>query len=402
MPGLSLTDLRLWPLPPDWSQPVSETMSWGTNVVHASATAVSEHVGYQLGPQRSLSFEVTCARRGDRQIIDMLLSGWRGGWLLPIWPDVQWLAGALDAGDETIACRTEGFDFSVGGYALVWASLRRYEVVEIALIGLEGIALAAPLVESWPVGTRLYPLRRARIQDGAEERLLSDRASRRKLAFDLDEPCDWPALADPTLYLTHPVLDVRPDESDNPTASYDRLRQSLQYPGTLAFSYDPADQALRAQSTHWKLSDRSQHSWFRSLLYTLAGRGMPMWLPSFADDLTPAAAISGGSTSMSVQWAGYTNYGKGRHNRRDLRIELVDGTVYYRRIIDAVETSDTLETLTLSAALDVAAIAPARIRQISFMALSTLASDSAEIAHVTDADGLGTATLGWQAVVPDV
>ena len=44
-------------------------------------------------------------------------------------------------------------------------------------------------------------------------------------------------------------------------------------------------------------------------------------LPSFAADLTPAAAIAGGSTALSVEWAGYTQLGKGRHNRRDLRID---------------------------------------------------------------------------------
>jgi len=75
--------------------------------------------------------------------------------------------------------------------------------------------------------------------------------------------------------------------------------------------------------------------------------------------------------------------------------------VYYRRINNAVEAGAT-ETLTLSASLSGSAIAAGAIRRISFMALSTLASDEVEIDHVTDQDGVATVTLGWQAVVPDV
>lgn len=401
--GVGIDDLaRVWPLPPDWNQPVVETLSWGTAVAVASATAVSDHSGYQLGPQRAIGFEVAAARPGDRQLIDNLLAGYRGHYLLPIWPDVQRLDVPLIAGDDTIACRTDGFDFAEGRRALLWQSPTRWATVEVAGIDEDGLALADALASDWPVGTRLYPLRLARLQDGAEERLLTDTVSRRKLSFDIAEPCDWPALETLPEYLGHPVLEKRPDESDDPTAAYKRLLQSNAYPGALPMAYDLADQALRMQSTQWKLFRRTEHSWFRALLSLLDGRNVPLWLPSFAADLLPTGPVAGNSTALAVAWCGYTALSKGRHNRRDLRIELNNGTVYYRRIVDAVETSGTVETLTLDAALDAAEIPAERIRQISYMALSTLASDSVELQHVTDADGLATATLGWQATVPDV
>ena len=393
-------DGRLWPLPPDWNQPVTELLTWGAAVATASGTAASEHTSYQLGPQRSFSFEVAAARAGDRQLADSLLAGHRGAWLLPVWPDAQRLGTAVGAGDDSIPCSTEGFDFTAGGRAVLWAGPAQWEVVWIESIDTAGLTLADAVAGSWPVGTRLYPVRRAYLQDGSEERLLTDRASRRKLAFDIDEPSDWPALATLPDYLGHPVLEARPDESEPPTAATNRLRQSVTYAGGMPFAYDLPDQALRAQSTGWKLVGRTRHSWFRSLLYTLKGRAVPVWLPSFAADLLPAAAIAGGSTALPVGWCGYSKLCKGRHNRRDLRIELVDGTVYYRRVLDAAE-SGGIEVLTLSAALSGTAIEPGSIRQVSFLALATLAGDGAEIQHVTDADGEATATLGWQSVVPD-
>lgn len=391
---------RIWPVTPCWQSSVQESLAWETDVMRASATAVSHHRGVRIGPARSLSFEVLSSGK-ERRVLDMLLAGHRGSWQLPIWGDVQWLTAAIEIGADEVPCNTAGFDFVQGGNVLLYSSVNRWQLLEVETIAADHLVLANATTVAFGPGDRLYPLRRARLQPGAEERMKSLDTSRRRLAFDIDEPCDWPLLADPTMYLAHPVLDVWPDESEDPASNYQRLLQSVAYTGTRQFEYDLADQALRMQTTRWKLFERARHSWFRSLIYTLDGRRVPMWLPSFAADLKPAAAIAGGSTSMSIEWAGYDLFGKGRHNRKDVRVLLDDGTALYRRITNAVEAGET-ETLTLNAALDAGSIAPERIRAISFMALATLASDSVEIEHITDQDGTARSTLGWQAVVPDV
>lgn len=394
------SSLRIWPVRPDWSNGVFETLAFGTDVLRASASAVSQHRGYQIGPRRSFAFDVL-SKGQNRRVVDMLLAGYGGAWELPIWPDAQILVAQLSSGADEVPCTTAGFDFMEGGRALLYTSVNRWQVVEIDSVESDHLALVGSTTISFSAGTRLYPLRRAYLKPGAEERYKSDDVSRRRLTFDIAEACDWPGLVDPTTYLTHPVLDVRPNEDEDPTASYGRLLQEVDFGIALPVVYDVADQALRAQKSDWLLRGRSRHTWFRSLLYTLSGRRVPLWVPSFASDLKPVAAIAGGSSTLSIEWAGYTLFGKDRHNRKDVRIELVDGTVLYRRITNAVEAGDA-ETLTLSASLDAGSIAPERIRAISFMALSTLASDDIEIEHVTDQDGTAKATTGWQAVVPDV
>lgn len=391
---------KVWPLTPDWENGVQETLRWGTDVLQASATGVSQHRGYRIGPRRAFTFEIF-NQGANFRIAQMLLAGHGGPWLLPIWPDVQRLSADLSAGVASVPCRTEGFDFVAGGKAVLYAGVNAWEVVTIDGIAADHLALDGVTANAYGRGSRLYPLRRAWAEDGAEARLRNAQTARCSLAFDIDEPCDWPALASPTLYLTHAVLDRRPAENDDLTHSHSRLWQTVDYGVALPFRHDLAGIVLRGQQTHWKLPSRAKRSWFRSLLYTLDGRRVPMWVPSFADDLKPVAAVAGGSTSMSVEWCGYTLFGKGKPNRRDLRIELTDGTMLYRRVANAVEAGNA-ETLTLNAALDGASIAPERIRQVSIMALCTLASDEVEINHTTDAAGEATATTGWQSVVPDV
>jgi hypothetical protein len=390
------TGERIWPVPPDWSNGVRESLAFGTDVMMASATAVSQHRSYRTSPRRQFSFE-TLANAQSRRVADMLLAGWQ----LPIWPDVQWLSSVLASGVTSIPCVTAGFDFVAGGKALLYSAVNSWEVVAIDSVASDHLALTTGTSVGFAQGARLYPLRRARVRGGADERLFNDDLGRRSLAFDIDEACDWPLLSGGTTYLGHDVLDVRPDEGNDPAANVSRLEQSVDYGAALPFVYDLPDVALRVQQSSWMLSGRELHTWFRSLLYTRCGRLVPIWVPSFASDLKPAAAIAGGSAVLPIEWAGYTLFGLGRHNRKDVRIELTDGRVFYRRVTTSVEAGGT-ENLTLNASLDVGSIAPARIRAVSFMALCTLGSDETTIEHATDADGLATATTGWQAVVPDV
>lgn len=391
---------KIWPVTPDWEQGVTETLGWGTDVMLASATAVSQHRSYRALPRRSFAFEIVAAG-AERQLADMLLAGYSGVWQLPIWPDAQWLGASIDAGAVSIPCATTGYDFVVGGKALLYISARVWEIVQVAAIAGDHLGLEDAISADVAAGARLFPLRRARVRQDAEERMRCLDVGRRGLTFDLAEPCDWPELDEPTTYLDHDVLDRWPDESDDPTSSYGRLEQTVDYETAMPVVHDPAGVALRAQKAHWKLFGREEHSWFRSLVYGRCGRLVPIWVPSFAADLQLADAIAASSAVLPVQWCGYTQFGLGKPNRKDVRIELVDQTVLYRRISASAEDGDA-ENLTLDAPLDDASIAPEYVRSISFMALSTLASDEVEIEHANIADVDASATTGFQAVVPDV
>lgn len=390
---------RIWPIPPDWGKGVQESLAWGTDVMIAPATAESQHRSWRASPRVGFEFEVLADGKA-RRLADMLLAGYAGEWLLPIWHDVQWRSGTLAASATSVACATDGYEFVDGGKALLYTDARTWEVVEIDTVAIDHLGLVAATTADFGPGSRLYPLRRARVRQGAEERLSNDALSRRPLGFDLVEPCDWPLLESPTQYLGHDVLETWPDESNDPSASYARLEQGVDYDTAFPVVHDLAGVALRAQKSQWKLFGRAQYAWFRSLLFGRCGRLTPIWVPSFAADLQLVGDIAGGGALLPVEWAGYVKFGLGQPNRQDLRIELNDGTVFHRRVTAAAEDGDS-ENLTLDASLSGSSIAPGAVRSIGFMALSTLASDEIELDHATDADGLTTATTGWQAVVPD-
>lgn len=390
---------HVWPIAPDWSDGMREQLAWSTEILTASATAVTTHRGLWDGPRRRFTFDLLDANREFR-LARMLLAGHGGLWLLPIWPDQQWLTTTVWPESTTVACRTEGFDFVEGGQVLLYTDAQQWEVAEVAQILPAGLELAAPVLGSYGRGARLFPLRLAHAEQGARTRFQNARTARVSLAFDIAEPCDWPALDSLPTYRDHPVIDTRPNEDDDATASAARAMASVDYGTGLPFVHDITGVSLRQQSHHWLLHGRADHARFRSLLYLLDGSRVPVWVPSWASDLAAAAPIVGNSTTLTVQYAGYTQFGLGQPSRRDLSIELVDGTVYRRRVTGAAHVGD-VEVLTLDSALAGSTITPGRIRDISFLSLCTLASDTVQIDHINDQDGLAKASTAWQGVVPD-
>jgi hypothetical protein len=137
----------------------------------------------------------------------------------------------------------------------------------------------------------------------------------------------------------------------------------------------------------------------RALLHYLAGRYKAVWVPSWQSDFVPIGTLIG--STINVQWAGYSRFGRQQRGRRDLRIELADLSVLYKRIVNSAELDADTEQLSIDPAF-ASSIEATQVRSISFMALSTLASDAVEINHITDSDGVADVSLQWEAVADEL
>ncbi|MHB1057238.1 MAG: hypothetical protein ACYC0F_05080 [Rhodanobacter sp.] len=388
-----------WPVPPDWGTPVRESLAWLTDYMSAR-NGKRQKRQLRLAPRRTFEFTVV-ASADTRRLLDAL--GFDQGvrqWLLPIWPDGQQLAAALTAGATSVPCATFGRDFVAGGSALVWTAINQWEVLVVDAVTTSSLTLSAPTTGNWPAGARLYPLRTARTADSTAESLYTDDASSSKVKLQIDEACDYAGAAPAATYRGVPVLECRGNWADRPGAKYDRATQNVDgSTGAIAYVDLPAA-PFRLQSHAWLLNGRVQQAAFRGLLYWLRGRMGTLWVPSYTADLVLASNATSSATVLSVRWAGYTVFGRQQKNRRDIRIELWTGAVFYRRITGASELSTT-ESLTIDSALG-QAVAPADVRLISFLTLSEQAADSVSIDHLTDGDGTAQASINWAGVLDDV
>lgn len=399
--GYAIGQPVLWPCQPEWSNPVSETLAFLTDLMQAK-TGGSQVRALRSSPRRAFSFQ--CLVKEDaRRIVDAIrFDIGVQQFLLPIYPDVQVLGAAIAQGALSIPCRTADFDFVTGGQAVLWQDVNTWELLNVSAIAADALTLAAPgAVNAWGIGTRLYPVRRARVQSVSQADQQSDDVSTSQVTLLIDAPCDWPAAwPSAAVYRGVPVLEWRGDESTDPTDEFDRLSGTIDQDVGPVFYFDLPDMPFRLQSQLFTLGNRADHTTLRSLLYMLNGRAGQLWVPSWQQDLrllNPALATD---TQLQFPFCGYTQFGFEQQNRRDIRIELYNGTVLYRRIIgSAVNASG--EILQIDSALGIA-LDPSTIRQINWLSMCALAADSVQIDHITDADGVSQCTLSWQAVKSDV
>lgn len=390
----------LWPFRPDWSSPVKENLAWLTDVLQATAGAQQARALRGV-PRRSFSYQSTVhgdlRRAADAIRFDVGVQQVR----LPIYPDSQMLTAALSSAATSIPCVTAGFDFVAGGEALLWASVNQWELVSIDSVAGDHLALTDATTQAWSAGTWLYPVRKARLQDAPQASALNDEVSSVQVSMLIDEPCDWTsAWPTTTTYRSEAVLEWRNEESENPTDTYDRRGNSVDNSVGPIWYMDLPGMPFRAQSQRFALHGRAQHTSFRSLLYQLTGRAGRVWVPSWLADVRLTQSVGSSSAQLTVPWMGYTQFGRQQVGRRDIAIELNDGTRFYRRITDSAEASGS-ETLTLDAALG-EAVDPSQVRQIGWLSLCAQGTDTASIEHQTDADGIGISTIHWQALKNDV
>lgn len=397
--SLRITGSRIvpWAFAPDWGSAITERLEWLTDVL-SNPQGAEQRRALRISPRRSLEAAML-VEGAERSLFDLSLAGWgRRVWAVPVWYDVQELSAELAAGSMRINCAVNLRDFRAGGLAMLRGETAfEVETVEILAIDATGLQLKRATQQRWPAGTRLYPVRTARIAS-IDSKRLTDKHNRAQLTFDLAEPSDWTASLPVSMHRGRPVFELRPDESEDLTLNYERLLQTLDNGSALPAVTDTAAKNFSVQQHRWILDGRQERAAWRSLAYGLRGRAKSVWVPTHAWDLQLTKPASG--SLLTVERIGYARFGAKTLGRQDVRIELNNGSVIYRRITAAAEDGAT-ESLSLDADLP-GVINPADVYRISFMALCRAADDTLELTHLTDAAGLAKASITWRGVRDDL
>jgi len=401
-PTLRVTANRIivWSFAPDWGDGVLERLEWLTDVL-TSETLAEQRRALRSTPRRFLEAPLYAEGR-ERQLLDMSLFGWGSRvWALPIWPDIQLLQIPVALGATRINCQTENLDFTDGGLAMLRGEdAFTYEVVEVAGVDEFGLDLKRGTQQAWPARSRLYPARPAQLLEAPQLKRLQDRLQSTEVRFLVLDSCDWPAVLPATSYRGHPVLEQRPEESDDLTSSYARMLSTLDTGAGVPLISDLAQKAMPVQRWRWLELGRAERAQLRSLLYALRGQQVPVWVPTHADDMRVISVVTAQATVLEIEHIGYTRFAQGRVGRRDIRIELDNGTVFHRRITGSTELSTTVERLIIDSALGIQ-VEPGAFARISWMALSRLSSDEVEIDHYTDSEGVAACSLTFRGVRDD-
>lgn len=371
-----------WVFAPDWSEPVVERLEWMTDVMQ-SHVGVEQRVRLRAAPRRSFEYRVLLGSDQARVQMENRLISWQSRvYGLPVWTDVSIAASAIPAGATSLDVSTADKYFVVGGIVGLVNGLRA-EFAQITAVTTNSVTLNDPIADDWPAGTKIVPVRSARVQNDLAVAYLTDAIAASRPQFQLEE--EWPITpaSESPDYLGYPVMLTPPNWTEDLEARFGRKWHDLDYLTGRRVINDLTGVAGVNRTHRWLLVGRAAIAAFRAWLAARAGKLKPFWLPSFQSDLAVVAPVGGTDAFLTVENRGYAEGPVAAVGRRDLLITTVSGARFYRRITAATEIDSAREMVAIDGPLGTT-LQPDEFRQISFMRLVRLDTDNVEIAHVTD------------------
>ena len=383
-----------WSFMPDWSEDVTENLEWLTRV-HQSVTAAEQRIARRLSPRRTFEFKVSFSEV-ERQLFESALYGYGSRvWSLPIFTDCARLLQPVQQGAVELPINTVGYDFAVGGRAILMTGSNK-EMVEITALEPNKITVKRPIVGNYDRAfTTVYPLRSAVLTDMPQVRRLSDNVSTAQIRLQLHEHNAWSDdVSHLPTYRNHPVLEPTSEWSEDITAQYARLIKTLDNETGLPYYLDTANKAMQITAHRFVASGREEQRKLRNLFYHLRGRQHAIWVATSSTDVTPVGDIVG--KTLDIAYINYTGALQKQTGRQDVRIECSGGRIFYRRIVSSAVINSATERLAFDG--DTLNIKQAEILKISYLTLSRLESDTVSWVHHTDADGAATVTVSFRGL----
>ena len=365
----------LWTTPANWSTPIIERLEWRTDVLLAYDGS-EQRIALRQIPRRYFEFGFLVPTLLERQKLEAVIaSNGSQSWDLPIWTDSTPCTSAISNGDVVVYADTVGRDFVAGGKALLLATNGNTLIINISTLTTTQLNLSSAAVGAWPLETAVIPLRTAYLEPSQQISRFTGSAIYGVVRFLCDDISTWPTATE-TEYRNYPVLTTPSNWSQDLTLDYQRKMQIVDFGVGGIYRDDESSLPVFIQSHHFVLDSCQKITDFRKFLYSRRGRLNALWIPTFMPDLTFVALSS---TTLDITNIDYTTLYNQTINRRDIRIELTNGNVYYRSIVASTVISGTVERLTLDSVLGVSVTA-ADVEKISFMMFGRLDTDAIELA----------------------
>lgn len=366
-----------WTFEPNWLEPVIERPAWLTDV-QVKRDGSEQRRQLRGGPR--VDWEFTIDASGDRRRLLENLLQHSGGriFALPVWPDLRILADAAVIGATSLAIDAAGADYRVGGNGVLLGPTGDFEAFEIEAIEAESISLVAPLEKAWPAGTRVFPTYAAYMLEGRGFGRATREYVRGLARFRTVDEVLADELEETTLYRGAPVMIDEPNWRDAPEIDYARNEGTVDFEVGRWFRFDHAEISLPELRVLWSALDREAAVYLHAFLWARRGRQRHLWVPTWANDLRVVNYDDDGAV-LDVAYCGLVDFGAAEVHRRDVRIELVDGTVLYRRITQVqTQIEGQVERATLDSALG-QELEPGDFARISWLMLLRLDQDAVEL-----------------------
>lgn len=395
---MPLADLPVWTIPHDWEEGLLETLDFLTGVL-ASPIGSEQRFRARLTPRRTFDLTFKLVRE-RRRLFDEMMNAIGGlEFWMPVWHDPVRTNGFSLAGQNKFIADVSNTDFSFSsGVYIPIGDVFNYAILPITLAEGDGITVEDPLTQTWPRGTLMYPIIRVAAVDLPSVQSITDEVTTVTMKFRAIGKTFFQGTGDLPIYKDNIVFDVEPNRAESMTFGYANFMAQLDNETGLIARQIFGDVGNNTQAYNFTAKGRQENADLRALLFALGGRQLPLWLPTFNNDFELVGDANLTSTQLVVSRCGYTDMGGPRPGREDIAIWKKDGTKIYREVTNSVLVGDgSTEQLTLDDPLGTI-LTPFNIKRISFLSLARQDSDSIEVHHLTDTQGVSTVTTVFKTL----
>jgi hypothetical protein len=367
-----------FPFPPDWSNTITERLSWLT-AIQKSPTGAEQREALRLTPRRAIDYPLMLDAM-ERSYFDVLLAQNGGGkWWVPI-PHEEVRVGEVFVTQDEFFFDASYREIGVGSKLLLRGNAFRCEMLTVTAITPYSVQTTG-VQQSYPVAT-LTPTFLGVISDKVTASRPTARVYTATVRFTSLDPTIWPVTAHSVSSLpivpypgasgaTFPILTMPPNAVNSLEYDYERIWSVVDNATSIPVYTDKAARQFTSQKYEFFLVGGAERRDFRDLLYALKGRCTPVWVPTFNDDVS---------------------IGYGYPNPMQLPTSPpIPGRQYYA--LFHTDGTVTFATLPAFPGEPPPVFSKGNVTRGSFMSLKRLDVDDIEIQHYTDLEGPATVSV---------
>lgn len=386
----------LVPFAPNWSNGVEETLSFRSTVTR-SWDGTEQRRSLRAIPRRRLAY--TALLTGlEVERLDNLMYGWQGRlFAVPLWAEPASLLADASVGDTTLTFSSANRTFAAGGLMALWRDSSVNEVREITSIVGDTVTLRSPLTNAWPAGSRAYPAMVSSLASEVQARRLTENVVETSLAFDGEPSTNIYPVAKGTPAGTYRSEELYLDYAnwaDGIEMTWETDRLMIDERTGQFRTLQRSGFSTPTKSHNWTLRNHGEVFQYRQWLQRREGRAQPFFCPTGFVDFTLAADVGLNDNAIDVQNNAYDLFSNSAAMRRDIAIQLKNGTTICRRITAANPNPNGTTKLQIDSAVGVA-FAVSDVKRISLLGFFRLASDVVTINWL--AEGVAQAQAGFTA-----
>lgn len=372
--------------------PVTEKLVSLTDVLTLKS-GLEQRVGLRIAPRQELTYNYLLDEVTERPFFEnILFTAQNATFSVPIWSDVAYVTSPITATNTVLNISTLYSDFRNGNKLAIFSSDGSLtEILTISTFTETQITVTSGAVNSWPVGTRVFPLQDCLI--GSVVKSSRSPVGLVSYAIQFNVIDSSINLATAITYPTYGTLGIGADALVPVVDDYNMIENVIQESNDMSIMLIDGNtgtfsnltylaMARRGSVKSWTTTGRVALWYVRKFLHQINGRLTSFFLPTFAHDVTAVANITSGSSTLNVVNTGLTAYGGlGQGPRKYIRIEVpATGLQYVAQVASTSVISSTVEQITINGTWP-DNVAYTSIARICILERVRFASDTVTIEH---------------------